>query len=297
MKSPLPLVDGVAPSYQWLPPGNWPSLLDFLAARFSEIGEAAWRSRMARGLVVDENGQGQTPDSPYRVGACIHYYRELVAEPPIPFRETILYQDEHILIADKPHFLPVMPAGRFLHETLLVRLRRGGGLDDLAPVHRIDRETAGIVLFSVNPASRDAYAALFRERRVDKVYEAVAAHRPELAFPLTHRSRLEAGEPFFRMQEVAGVPNSETRIDLLERRGDLSCYRVEPVSGRKHQIRVHFASLGMPILNDSFYPELQPDAPGEEEDYANPLKLLARSLSFVDPVQGQPRHFVSRLVL
>ncbi len=297
MKSPLPLVEGIAPSYQWLPPGHWPDLLAFLVARFSEISEADWRSRMARGLVVDERGQVQAPDSPYRAGACIHYYRELADEPPVPFRETILFQDEHILIADKPHFLPVMPAGRFLRETLLVRLRRRGGLDDLAPVHRIDRETAGIVLFSVNPASRDAYAALFRERRVDKVYEAVAAHRPEQAFPLTHRSRLEAGEPFFRMQEVAGPANSETRVDLLERRGDLSLYRVVPVSGRKHQIRVHFASLGMPILNDRFYPVLTADRSPETEDYDNPLKLLARSLSFVDPVAGQPRHFISQLSL
>lgn len=294
MKSPLPLVDGIAPSYIWLPPWQWPGLLSFLTTRFSDIGEAAWRSRMARGLVVDGQGLAQTPDSPYRAGACIHYYRELDAEPAIPFRETVLYRDDHILVADKPHFLPVMPAGRFLQETLLVRLRRLGGLDDLAPVHRIDRETAGVVLFSINPASRDAYAALFRERRVSKVYEAVAAHRPELVFPLTRRSRLEPGEPFFRMQEVAGEANSETAIDVLERRGDLTRYRVEPVSGRKHQIRVHFAGLGMPILNDRFYPQV---LAGEETDYANPLQLLARSLSFADPVSGEARHFVSRLHL
>lgn len=292
MKSPLPLVDGIAPSYIWLPPGQWPCLLAFLTARFADIGEAAWRSRMSRGLVVDGQGLAQGPDSPYQTGACIHYYRELDAEPAIPFRETVLYRDDHILVADKPHFLPVMPAGRFLQETLLVRLRRLGGLDDLAPVHRIDRETAGVVLFSVNPASRDAYAALFRERRVSKVYEAVAAHRPELVFPLTRRSRLEPGEPFFRMQEVAGEANSETAIDVLERRGDLTCYRVEPVSGRKHQIRVHFAGLGMPILNDRFYPQVLAD---EAADHANPLQLLARSLSFVDPVSGEARHFVSRL--
>ncbi len=295
MKSPLPLVNGVAPSYQWLPPGQWPGLLAFLCERFSEIGEAAWRSRMARGLVMDEAGQVMTPASAYRVGACIHYYREIADEPEIPFRERVIYRDDHILVADKPHFLPVMPAGRFLQETLLVRLRREGGLDDLAPLHRIDRETAGLVLFSVNPATRNAYAALFRERRIDKAYDVLAPHADDLSFPLWRRSRLEAGEPFFRMQEVAGEANSETRIDLIERRGELSLYRAEPVSGRKHQIRVHFAGLGLPIVNDSFYPELTVPEAGDDAgaDHSRPLQLLARTLAFTDPVTGQARYFES----
>jgi len=289
VKSPLPLVDGIAPSYQWLPPERWPSLLDFLCARFSDIGEAAWRSRMARGLVVDEQGRPQSPDSPYRVGACIHYYRELDDEPAIPFRERVIYEDERILVADKPHFLPVMPAGRFLRETLLVRLRAGGGRDDLAPVHRIDRETAGLVLFSRDPATRDAYAALFRERRVDKAYDVLAPHDPTLAFPLVRRSRLVEGEPFFRMREADGEANSETRIRLLERRGPLSLYRAEPVTGRKHQIRVHFAGLGLPIIHDRCYPVLAEGA----DDFGHPLGLLARELAFTDPVTGRAMRFES----
>lgn len=295
MASPLPLVDGVAPSYQWLPPGDWPTLLDFLRERFPEVGEAAWRSRMARGLVVDETGERQHVGSAYRVGACIHYYREIVDEPHIPVQEQVIYQDAHILIADKPHFLPVMPSGRFLHETLLVRLRRRTGLADLAPVHRIDRETAGLVLFSVMPSSRDAYAALFRERRMDKVYEVLAPHRPELMLPLTRRSRLVPGEPFFRMREAEGPSNAETHIELIERLGELSRYRVRPVSGRKHQIRVHFAGLGMPILHDRCYPELLDQTLAD--DHERPLKLLARELRFVDPVTGEDRHFSSQLSL
>lgn len=290
MKSPPPLINGVSPSHQWLPSGHWPDLLAFLCERFSEVGEAAWRSRMARGLVVDEAGRAQMPDSPYRVGACIYYYRELDDEPRVPFEASVIYRDEHILVADKPHFLPVMPAGRFLHETLLVRLRAGGGLDDLVPVHRIDRETAGLVLFSCNPATRDAYTALFRERRISKGYDVLAPHAPALELPLIRRSRLVEGEPFFRTREAEGAANSETRIALLERRGPLSLYRAEPVSGRKHQIRVHFAGLGLPIVNDRYYPVWREDAP---EDLERPLQLLARTLAFTDPVSGQDRRFES----
>lgn len=291
MKSPLPVVDGVAPSYLWLPPGRWPGLLAFLCQRFADVGEPAWRSRLARGLVVDGSGRVLTADSPYTAGLCIHYYREIPDEPAIAGEAWIIHQDEHILVADKPPFLPVMPAGRFLRETLLVRLRQGGAPDSLAPVHRIDRETSGLVLFSCHPASRDAYAALFRERRVSKRYDVLAAHDPALLLPCVRCTRLVEGEPFFRMREVAGEANSETRISLLERRGALSLYRAEPVTGRKHQIRVHFSGLGLPVINDRLYPEL---AATTVDDPARPLGLLARSLSFTDPVSGRVMQFESR---
>ncbi|HWS53419.1 MAG TPA: pseudouridine synthase [Pyrinomonadaceae bacterium] len=285
-----PTVEGVGPSRQWLPAGRWETVLEFLTERFPGVGAETWLARMSEGRVTDEGGRRVGARTPYRPGACVFYYRELEAETRVPFAERVIYRDEHILVADKPHFLPVVPAGRFLRETLLVRLKRRGAPAELVPVHRLDRETAGVVLFSLNPSTRGLYAALFRERRVSKVYEALAPARAGLEFPLTRRSRIGPGEPFFRMKEVEGEPNSETRIDVLGRRGASALYGLRPVTGRKHQLRVHLSALGVPIVNDRLYPELRP---ADEDDFSRPLRLLARSISFADPLTGRERHFES----
>ncbi|MCE3606001.1 RluA family pseudouridine synthase [Massilia sp. P8910] len=287
---PLPVRDGVAPSYLWLddkPPGG---ALAFLAAHFADVGEAVWRDRMARGEVVDASGALLSPNSVLRRGMRIWYYRELDAETPIPFEEEILFRDDHLLVVDKPHFLPMTPSGRFLHETLLVRLKNKTGLTQLTPIHRLDRETAGVVIFSHREESRGAYQSLFQKRSVHKVYEALAAPLPELTFPLVHRSRMVEGNPFFRMQEIDGEPNSESVIDVIGAQGDAMLYRLQPHTGRKHQLRVHMAALGAPIINDAFYPEA---LPCKGDDFANPLKLLARSIGFDDPLSGQARRFES----
>ena len=245
---------------------------------------------MSKGEVVDERGFPLSAGSPCRRGTFVFYYRELEQETPIPFVENILYQDDHILVADKPHFLPVMPSGRFLRETLLVRLKKRLNLKHLVPIHRIDRETAGVVIFSHNPETRGNYASLFHKREIRKVYEALAPTLSGEHFPMIHRSCLAEGEPFFRMQEVEGIPNSETRIDVLENMGNMTLYRLTPVTGRKHQLRVHLAALGIAIINDKLYPDVQPC---EADDFSCPLKLLARAVSFPDPLTGQARYFKS----
>jgi tRNA pseudouridine32 synthase/23S rRNA pseudouridine746 synthase len=291
---PLPVRDGVSPSYIWLPDGPWKNLLSFLDERFPGVGRNSWIARMNRGQVVDAHGDCLNPCSPFRRGARVFYYRELEGETPIPFAETILYQDAHILVADKPHFLPVIPSGRFLHETLLVRLKKTTGLAHLSPIHRIDRETAGIVVFSHDPATRGAYQSLFQRREMMKVYEALAGRMPQPDFPMTYRSRMVEGTPFFRMKEAPGAPNSETHLDVLEERGDIMLYELRPLTGKKHQLRVHLAALGIPIINDAFYPDVQPC---KEDNFSMPLKLLARSISFRDPVTGAYRHFESERTL
>lgn len=277
-----------------LPAGAWTTVLDSLCAQFAAISRGQWLDRIARGRVLDGQGVAITLHTPYREGMRIHYYREVVDETPIPFTETVLHVDEHLVVADKPHFLPVTPAGGFVEQTLLRRLIRRLGNPELAPLHRIDRLTAGLVLFSANRGSRAAYQALFRERRIDKRYEALAAALPALEFPLSRRSRIVAGDPFFRMREADGAPNSETRIELVERGGDVWRYALHPVTGRKHQLRVHMAALGAPIAGDTLYPEL---AEISDDDYLRPLKLLAHSLAFADPLSGQSRRFESRLAL
>ena len=291
MKSPLPTVDGVAPSRQTLPAGEWQTVLDFLAERHASVGVAGWAARMRKGEVADETGARLTPSSPYRAGACVFYYREPEEEPRVPFEERVLHQDAHLLVADKPHFLPVIPAGRYLRETLLVRLKQLTGERHLVPIHRIDRETAGLVVFSVEPSTRGAYASLFQRREVTKVYHALAPANDSLELPVTRRSRIVAGEPFFRMKEAAGEPNSETRVALIARAGAESLYEARPLTGRKHQVRLHLAALGIPVKGDRLYPEVLP--PNAPDDFDAPLKLLARSVSFRDPLTGRERHFAS----
>lgn len=275
-----------------LPPGSWVTVLDCLCEHFSHIAREQWLSRMQRGRVLDINGQPLHAQTPYRVGMQVRYFREIADEQPIPFQETIVYMDEHIVVADKPHFLPVTPKGQYVTQTLLYRLMQTLNAPQLAPLHRIDRGTAGLVMFSVNPATRAQYHALFSDRRINKYYEAMAPALPQLIFPFTHRSRMVPGEPFFRMQESEGEANTETHIAVLERGSSHWRYQLAPVTGKKHQLRVHMASLGAPIVNDDFYPEI---VRRERGDYSQPLKLLAASLSFVDPVTGEFRSFSSRL--
>jgi len=249
---------------------------------------------MARGEVRDERGVALQPDSPYRVGACVFYYRELPQETPIPFDETILYQDAQILVVDKPHFLPVTPGGRFVMQSLLVRLKQKTGITSLVPIHRLDRETAGVMLFSVNPATRNQWQTLFRDRAVIKVYEALAGLRDDLCFPVTVQNRLVQDTQFFRMREEAGIPNASTKIELIRRSGAHGLYRLFPETGKMHQLRVHLSGLGCPIMNDSFYPVA---LLCKGDDFSAPLKLLARSLSFRDPITGLQRFFESDRLL
>jgi tRNA pseudouridine32 synthase/23S rRNA pseudouridine746 synthase len=278
----------------YLPAGPWATVLDCLCAHFAAISREQWLDRIARGRVLDAEGVAIAAELPYREGLRIHYFREVPNETPIPVLESILYADAHLVVADKPHFLPVTPAGEYVEQTLLRRLIRRLDNPDLVPLHRIDRHTAGLVLFSANKGSRSAYQSMFPARRIDKRYEAIARALPEVQFPRVHKSRLVAGEPFFRMQEGPGVSNTETRIEVSERNGEYWRYGLYPVTGKKHQLRVHMAALGAAICNDPFYPDVLKDA---VDDHTQPLKLLAQGLRFIDPLSGEDRQFETQLTL
>lgn len=284
----------IRPSAFTLPRGDWRNVLDCLCTNFPAISRERWLDRMQRGLVQDAQGHSIEPQTPYREGLRVIYFREIPNEKPIPFRESVLYADEHLIVVDKPHFLPVIPAGEYVEETLLTRLTRQFGNPDLTPLHRIDRHTAGLVLFSANKATRAPYQALFRERTMFKMYEAIAPALPQLQFPHVRVTRIVRGEPFVLSREVDGEPNSETRIEVSDRSADIWRYALYPVTGKKHQLRVHMAALGAPIINDPMYPTYQRDS---ADDYSRPLQLLARTLRFIDPLLGIEREFESRLRL
>lgn len=290
----LPMRDGVSASCVALPSQGDGLVLDFLAVRLPRVSRADWLQRMQAGDVVDEHGQPALPGRAFEPGLRLFYYRSLTDEPQPPGRETVLYRDAHLLVADKPHFMPVTPSGRYLHHCLLVRLKKSLGLSELSPLHRIDRDTAGLVLFSVQQATRGTYQALFRERNIEKEYEAVAPLWRCGRLPAERSSRMEESAQFFRMHEVSGPPNSLTHIELMEASAYWARYRLRPVTGKRHQLRVHMAALGLPLRNDAFYPELD-DPP--EGDWSRPLQLLARSLTFSDPLTGQTRVFASQRTL
>jgi tRNA pseudouridine32 synthase/23S rRNA pseudouridine746 synthase len=273
-----------------LPEGPWLTVLAFLVERFPAITRQTWQQRMAQGDVISEHGETLTELSPYQSHVRLYYYRAVPDEAPIPFEETILFQDQYLVVVDKPHFLPVVPSGDYLNETVLVRLKRKLGVDSLVPIHRIDRDTAGLVMFSVQPESRAAYHALFSQRQVSKSYEAIGPWRSDLQLPLTRHSRIVEAGHFMLQHEVSGAPNASTHIDLIERRGTLARYQLNPITGKRHQLRVHMAALGLPIVGDGLYPVLTPKG---QLDYANPLRLLAKEISFTDPVTGAARHFES----
>lgn len=286
-----PTRNGVGPSCVGLPDGHWDTVLDFLVQRFPAQSRAVWHARMAQGLVLDNQGEPVGPRQPYLGHSRIFYYRDCEVETPIPFEATVLYRDDHLLVVDKPHFLPVTPSGRYLQETVLVRLKRELGLDDIAPIHRIDRDTAGLVMFSLQPGSRDAYHALFRTRQVEKTYEAVAPWRAELNLPLTRQSRITQGTHFLQQCEAPGEPNTTSHVALLCRMGPLALYELRPVTGHRHQLRVHMAALGIPIVGDGIYPVLTPQGATVTD---TPLQLLARAIRFTDPLTGRVRELRSQ---
>ena len=283
---------GVTASCVALPSGPWWRLADFLTERLPKVTHADWLARMARGEVFDAEGQTLSPDAPYRAHTRVYYYRQLDQEPSLPESEQVLYADTHLVVADKPHFMPVTPKGRYVQNSLLVRLRQRLNLPELSPLHRIDRETAGLVAFAVRAQDRHAYQRLFALREVDKTYHAIAPVREALTLPRVHRSRLESQAAFFVSHEVPGEPNSETHIALLAREGARGLYALSPITGKRHQLRVHLCALGIPIEGDQFYPTVR-RGPDEADDWTQPLQLLAQSLRFTDPITGQVRQFAS----
>ncbi|VVS92075.1 pseudouridine synthase [Desulfoluna spongiiphila] len=265
-------------------------ILDFLGARFPAVPPGIWEARLDGGLVTDERGGTLSRTARVEPMMVLRYFREVAHEDPIPFDEEVIHVDDHLIVACKPHFLPVIPAGKFVNETLLTRLRKRFDTPDIIPVNRIDRETAGLVLFSRLKESRGLYQGLFMERKVSKVYEAVSLNRPERGRSFHVENRLVEGHPWFRMTEDAGSPNAVSDIELIAPRGAGGLYRISPVTGKKHQVRLHMCAIGAPIENDRLYPDLLDEAP---PDFERPLKLLAKEVRFTDPVSGEPRHFIS----
>jgi len=288
--------NGVSASRVSVAAGPWHTLLEFLTARLPAVADE-WPQRLAAGDVLNAQGQPVSASAPAVSGDLLWYWRSLHAEARVPFEVEVLHQDDDLLVVDKPHFMNVTPGGRHLQETVLVRLKQQTGIETLVPVHRLDYETAGLLMFTVRPEVRGAYHALLRDRRVHKVYEAVAPWRADLQLPLTcfHHLQEKAGDAFMQMEVLPRVPNAQTTVELIQQFGELAHYRLVPHTGRKHQLRAQLNALGIPIVGDRIYPHLWPmPAPDAVPDYSQPLQLLARELVFEDPITGHERRFFSQ---
>ena len=269
----------------------YPSIIAFLGRRFPAISGEIWEKRISDGKVLDDKGRLITLATEYAPLRRIFYFREVTVEPVVPFAEKILYLDDEILVACKPHFLPVTPGGRYVNECLLNRLRRSTGIEDLAPLHRIDRETAGIVLFSTNKSSRGAYGTLFMNGQIEKTYQAISAcSSSQKPVSCKVENRIERGEPWFIMKTAAGTVNARSAINLVEVRDKTARFVLHPITGKTHQLRLHMSCLGFGILNDRYYPDLQAE---RADNFDTPLQLIAKKLRFKDPLSGADREFVS----
>ena len=308
LRSPLPIRAGVSASRLYLPKESWPNLLAFLIRRFPHMSASIIQERLARGDMVTQAGEILRADSPYLPDSWLWYYREVEQEVRVPDEIAVLFQDETLVVIDKPHFLASIPGGRYLQETALVRLRCLLDNEDISPIHRLDRDTAGLLLFCADKRYRGAYQSLFQSRDVHKTYECVAPYRADLTFPLRRESFIEKSPSYFTMQERSSVTvakcaemageqaviatNSRTDISIIKHNQECAHYLLEPFTGKKHQLRVHMNGLGLPIMGDEFYPELLPARAAD--DFSRPLQLLAREIGFKDPVTGQERCFRSQ---
>ncbi|MCD2499463.1 MULTISPECIES: pseudouridine synthase [Microbacterium] len=305
MPSPLPVRDGVGATRLHVPlTGPWPTIADHMVERFGHLDPEGLYARFERGEIVAADGSAVARSAPLGSHEFVWYYREPPVEKEIPFPIEILHVDDDLVVVDKPHFLPTTPGGKYLQNSALVRLRNALHNPDLTPIHRLDRATAGLLMFSARPATRGAYQLLFENRVVRKTYEAVSrltGSAPEL--PLTYRNRIDKLRGNVCVQvDPDAEPNSETLIELIgtgESGGTDAGTPVihtllHPHTGRMHQLRVHLAALGLGIMNDGFYPVLLPEVP---DDFSRPLQLLARELRFTDPLSGADRVFRTRRTL
>ena len=267
------------------------TVLEYLIIRFPYIDAHIWRQRITDGKVHRHDGSLITAQSPFQAQQRIYYYKEVENEPIIPFKETILFQDQHILVAYKPHFLTVIPGGIYVNECLQNRLRRSTGIATLQALHRLDRVTAGLVLFSVNPDTRHRYHHLFETRQIHKTYQAIAQISNDenlIGQEWEIKNRIVRSNPRFCMRVSEGEANSHSVIRCLQQTTEKALFELNPITGKTHQLRVHMQALGWPILNDKYYPQLQPLS---ADNYSAPLQLLAKELKFIDPVTEKPRHF------
>lgn len=275
--------------------GPWETLRDHLVERFTGLPAAEVDRKLAAGEFVDASGRPVPPGAPFVPRSVCWTHRDLPDEVEVPIDIEVLHRDERLVVIDKPHFLSTMPRGRHVVQSALARTRVLTGLDRLTPAHRLDRATAGVLMFTTEQRWRGAYQGLFAGGKVHKEYLAVAPVRPDLSLPMVRLTHVVKDHGAHQAREVPrGEPNAETLIELVAEADGVGLYRLTPRTGRTHQLRCQLWGLGIPILGDPLYP-VERDIP--DGDFSEPLQLLSAVLEFDDAVDGTRRRFVTRRTL
>lgn len=298
---PLPIRNGLNPSRARVPEDI--TALDFLSHlilsqrhRHPEDDSTAILARFHDGEVRLRDGHRLAPGEILRPGTDVWFYRTPAPEIPVPHEVRIIHEDESLLIADKPPFLATMPRGEHITETATVRLRRSTGNNDLTPAHRLDRLTSGLLLFTKRPEIRGAYQELFASRKVTKTYQAIAPYDAALAAACARgagvewRSHITKTPGDLQARTHPGLePNAHTTLLGVEALPDTphALYTLRPHTGKTHQLRMHMAAAGVPIIGDPLYPRITK----KEEDFHTPLCLRSIGLEFIDPLSGEERKY------
>ncbi|WP_338749587.1 pseudouridine synthase [Janibacter alittae] len=294
-RSPLAARHGLSAAWVRTPdrdplrPPRWVTMSAWLREKIPDRVDV--HRMLADARFVYDDGRPVRPDDGYRPHTFVWFHRDLREEVEVPGELTILHRDERLVVVDKPPFLSTIPRGRHVRQSVVVRLRDELGLPELSPLHRLDRVTSGVLMLATERRWRGPYQVMFEQRRVRKTYLALAPRRDDLALPVTVRNHIRKTRGVWQAQVVPQAEvNAVTVVEMESRAGDLAVYRLTPHTGRTHQLRRHLHDLGIPIVGDPLYPQVQEVS---VDDFSRPLQLLASTAEFVDPVDGDERRFVS----
>jgi 23S rRNA pseudouridine1911/1915/1917 synthase len=268
--------------------GAGTTLIDHLAGGFPHSSAATWRRRVQAGE-VDVDGSAAAPGSLVRAGQVITWRRPPWDEPEAPVSFEVVFEDEWLLAIDKPSGLPTMPAGGFLEHTLLtVARRRYAGA---SPLHRLGRHTSGLILFARDHAAAARLSRSWRDGRVQKQYRALGSglaswDAKELDAAIGPVAHARLGTVY--AASPSGKP-SRSVARTIERQSVSTLFEVEILTGRPHQIRIHLAWAGHPLVGDPLYAAggiPRADDPGLPGDGG--YLLHASRLAFDHPITGVP---------